>query len=53
MYKCELCGKAVEVKTTYIFPMIKENKKQGDEKVDVCEECKHKIALGIEGLKKV
>lgn len=53
MYKCELCGKAIEVKTTYIFPMIKENEKQGDEKVDVCEECKRKIALGISNLKRV
>ena len=53
MYKCELCGKAIEVKTTYIFPVIKENQRQGDEKVDVCEDCKHKIALGIANLKKI
>lgn len=51
MYQCELCGKSIEVKTTYIFPIMKENQKQGDEKVDVCEECKHKIALGISKLK--
>lgn len=53
MYRCELCGKAVEVKTTYVFPMIKENDSQGDEKVDVCEDCKHKIAVAISWLKKV
>lgn len=53
MYHCELCGKAIEVKTTYIFPIMKENQKQGDEKVDVCEDCKHKIALSIASLKKI
>ena len=52
MYHCELCGKEIEVKTTYILPVMKENGKQGDEKVDVCEACKHQIALKIRALKR-